>query len=417
MKKTIIGIGLLFLAANINAQTNNLNISSSLQTVIEPTSVFNAWQIIDMSPDMQTAPCYQSTTSGQAPTPGLQPVPPVDLTNGPQPAYVVFNGLSCFPFNTIYTPYVSFTNVTNYTATFRRSFFICGNTSVDVNLAFDILCDDYIQTIRLDETTTWTINQYSVNPRVFFNQTVSLAPGLHTIDIKASNWQNPGGQYYTVQGNFMQWNPFAFRMTGSITASASVLFNFPANLNCVLPVKLVDFTSTLAGSQVNLNWKAVTEENVSTYEIEKSTDGRNYYTIGVVRAMTNVAVEKKYAFSDKNPGNTGTIYYRIKAVDINGAKTYSSVAVVRLKFSKIPVSILPNPVNNELNITVNSTQNNKGEILITDASGSTVKHLFVNFPTGQHQQKVDMAAFSAGIYFVKIKNGSTQTVLKCVKAQ
>ena len=114
MKKTLIGIGLLFLAANINAQTNNLNISSSLQTVIEPTSVFNAWQIIDMSPDMQTAPCYQSTTSGQAPTPGLQPVPPVDLTNGPQPAYVVFNGLSCFPFNTIYTPYVSFTNVTNY---------------------------------------------------------------------------------------------------------------------------------------------------------------------------------------------------------------------------------------------------------------------------------------------------------------
>jgi Secretion system C-terminal sorting domain len=418
MNKRFFGIGLLLVAINISAQTNSLNIGSSLQSITDPTSVFNAWQIIDMSPAMQTAPCYQTTTSGQAPSPGLQPVPPVDLTNGPQPAYVVYNnGLSCFPFNTIYTPFVNTTNVTNYSATFRRSFFICGNTSADVNFAFDILCDDYIQTIRLDENTTFTINRYSINPHVFFNQTVSLAPGLHTIDIKASNWQNPGGQYYTVQGSSMQWNPFAFSITGTVSTAASVLFNYPANTNCVLPVKLVGFTAVKTGSQVNVNWTAVTEENVSSYEIEKSTDGLNFYTIGAIRATANSAVEKKYSFSDENPGNTENIYYRIQAIDVNGTKTYSTIAVVRLIPSKMPVSIQPNPFNNELTLTVTSSQNNRGEIIITDASGSTVRHLFVNFQKGHNQQQVNVAALSAGVYFVKIKNGPDQAIIKSVKAR
>lgn len=417
MKKNSICIGLLLLILNSNAQTTSLDISSSLQTTVTPTSIYNAWQIIEMSPAMQTAPCYENTTFSQPPTPGLFPVSPVDLTNGPQDAYVVSNGLlSCFPYATIYTSYVNVTNVTDYSTSFRRRFFICGNTNVQATFNFDIFCDDYIQTISLDNNPMWNINQYSISPHVFFNQTVSLSPGLHTIDIKASEWQDPFGDYYTIDGNQWQWNPFAFIVTGNITTSSSVLFNYNSSASCLLPVKLIDFISVKQGNSINLNWKTVSEANVFKYEIEKSLDGTHFYTIGVVMAMDNSAIGNKYKFTDTKIDKVKTIYYRLKVVDLDGAKSYSPISVIKLKSSELSVYIIPNPVSDVLNVEVNCAQNNPGEILIADASGNTIKHFFVNFQKGQNEKKIDMSAFSNGVFLVKIKSDQDQVVLKCVKA-
>lgn len=417
MKTKLTGLGLLFLALNASAQTNNLNIGSSLQTNITPTSTFNAWQVIEMTPAMQTAPCYQSTSFGQAPTQGLQPVPPVDLTNGPQDAYVVFGGaLSCFPFNTIYTPFVTVSNVTNYATTFRRSFFICGSTDVQVNLNFDMQCDDYIQTVILDNTTTWTINQHSINPHIFFNHTITLSPGLHTIDVRTSNWQDPNGQYYVVQGSSMQWNPFAFVISGTISTSSSVLFNYNGPTSCVVPVKLISFTTTKHGSQVNVNWQTASEENVSRFEIEKSIDGSHFTAIGTVMAKGNSASQNNYTFSDNNTERLNTIYYRLKTIDIDNSKSYSPIAIVTMYFAGGDVHISPNPVSDIVNVETNCTQNNKGEIIIAAASGETLKRFAVSFQKGRNVHPINMSVFASGLYLIKINTGQNQTVLKCVKA-
>lgn len=417
MKTKLTGLGLLFFVLNASAQTNNLNIGSSLQTNITPVSTFNAWQVTEMTPAMQTAPCYQNTSFGQAPTPGLQPVPPVDLTNGPQDAYVVPGGaLSCFPYNTIYTPRVTVSNVTNYATTFRRRFFICGSTNVQVNFNFDMQCDDYIQTVTLDNATTWTINQYSINPHVFFNHTVTLSPGLHTIDVRTSDWQDPNGQYYTVQGSSMQWNPFAFVASGNITTTPSVLFNYDGPFSCVVPLKLTSFTATKQGSQVNVNWQTASEENVSRFEIEKSTDGSRFTAIGTVMAKGNSASQNNYAFSDNKIESLNTIYYRLKTIDIDNSKSYSPIAIVKMNVTGGNAYISPNPVSDIVNVETNCTQNNKGEIIIAAASGETLKRFAVSFQKGKNVNPINMSVFASGLYLIKINTGQSQTVLKCLKA-
>lgn len=85
-------------------------------------------------------------------------------------------------------------------------------------------------------------------------------------------------------------------------------------------------------NRIDLKWATSSEKNVSHFEIEKSTDGKNYSQVGIVFAYGNTSEAMNYPFFDKNitAGQAGMIYYRIRAVDNNGKDELSAVATISI---------------------------------------------------------------------------------------
>lgn len=176
----------------------------------------------------------------------------------------------------------------------------------------------------------------------------------------------------------------------------------------VLPVKFSSFDAKAAGGNVNLNWSLALEENVSGYDVEKSNDGSNFTKIGFVNATGTM----NYAFTDTKISEA-TSYYRIKAVDIDGKFSYSTVVTMKGGKSSILLKAFPMPAVNELTLQHN-TATNASQISISSAEGRTIKAIVPG--NGTQQTVINISSFKPGIYVIRfsIENGETET-LKFVK--
>lgn len=217
--------------------TNSINIGSAQQTV-NPTTTYNPWQVTNYSGDMGGAYSNSNTTATVPPPLGPPPAAPVAfgqnaLVVTSYPSWVAGTYLSCFPFNTIYTPQPAASNLTNCTMTIRRFFNICSNGNERVNFNMTVRCDDGINSIVIDAgsgspVVLFTGPAFAMAPPINISASVNLAPGVHTIDIVASDWEDVNGTYYVINGVRRQWNPFGVSITGTVSTIGPVLLNSAA---------------------------------------------------------------------------------------------------------------------------------------------------------------------------------------------
>ena len=157
----------------------------------------------------------------------------------------------------------------------------------------------------------------------------------------------------TSGGNIVKINPdgsgFAVVRSFDLDTEGQVV-NSLIDLNggSVLPVQLFTFTAQKADQTVLINWKTAQEQNSDRFEIERSTDGNSFKTIGSVAAIGNTHTITSYSFTDTQPFK-GSNFYRLKQMDKDGAFTYSKV--VSVYFDKLEkLFIYPNPASDLLQI-------------------------------------------------------------------
>ncbi len=68
----------------------------------------------------------------------------------------------------------------------------------------------------------------------------------------------------------------------------------------ILPAYLKVFRAELKGSVVHVSWQTATETNSDHFEVQRSTNGKDFVTIGKVQAK-NLAQGAQYAFIDASP--------------------------------------------------------------------------------------------------------------------
>lgn len=112
-----------------------------------------------------------------------------------------------------------------------------------------------------------------------------------------------------------------------------------------LPVTLVSFQAKKREHEAYLQWQTSSEINSSAFEIERSTDGKQWHYLGRVMAKGSDATRTDYSYTDALP-QAGTNMYRLKMIDraadgVDGFYAYSRIAVV--EFEKERVAIYPNP--------------------------------------------------------------------------
>ncbi len=135
-----------------------------------------------------------------------------------------------------------------------------------------------------------------------------------------------------------------------------------------LPVTLSDFNATPAGNKVKVTWSTETEAGNSHFDVQRSSNGSTFATIGQVAGAGNANTLINYQFIDSFPVN-GNNYYRLRQVDADGRATYSDIVLVRFGADVINrLLIYPNPVRNNITLNLNGSTA-KFRLRVTDMSG------------------------------------------------
>ncbi len=151
---------------------------------------------------------------------------------------------------------------------------------------------------------------------------------------------------------------------------------YSLNWLSILPATGLNVTANRTGNNVALNWKTISEINSDYFEIERSTDGRNYTKIGTsIKAAGTSNIEKFYQSTDDTRDiQTPLVYYRIKLTDVGGKIAYSNVGVVKLPENGAIIRVTPNPFISEITVNASVEQNSSLGIRMMDMSGRTISN-------------------------------------------
>jgi hypothetical protein len=183
-----------------------------------------------------------------------------------------------------------------------------------------------------------------------------------------------------------------------------------------LPVTLTDWKASVQKSNVELSWTAENEANLDHYTIERSLDGVHFDALDNV--IADGSTRKTYGYTDKINSSFSTMYYRLKTADVNGKISYSEIRVVRIAGASNTVSIAtyPNPVVNELKITVPAKWQGKNvSFEIYNINGMMVKRVSNN--ESAITQSVNVQDLGVGMYIVKVKSGLESAMERIVKSK
>ncbi len=210
---------------------------------------------------------------------------------------------------------------------------------------------------------------------------------------------------------------------GDLTAAAGLLLRQGTNTgnvdvdgiivgtdwaNAPLPVTLISFNAIPTDNKITLTWSTANEVNAATFDVERSVNGKDFKSIGVIEAK-NGTTTNNYSFVDNSPV-AGVSYYRLKMNDRDRSFKYSAVEMVKTK--TIGVSVYPNPVRSS--ITIQHEVAAKGAVIaVMDMSGKQTSAVTVQ--VGAVQTTISAAQLAPGSYMVVYTNNGTRVTKQFIK--
>ncbi len=139
----------------------------------------------------------------------------------------------------------------------------------------------------------------------------------------------------------------AFKYTQGEYREGAVFF-YPGGTG-TLPVHLLTFSGRAEGCNAILHWEAGTEDNLTHYTVEASTDGTHFTPVDNI--PRNATGEYTCTTHQQMPRT----YYRITGADINGQLSHSRLTLVQTECVEssqdASVTLYPNPANSKVLIS------------------------------------------------------------------
>jgi len=179
----------------------------------------------------------------------------------------------------------------------------------------------------------------------------------------------------------------------------------------LLPVDFISFNGRMLPDEtIKLDWDVSREINHDFFDVEKSTDGSSFSSIGKVRGIP------PYYFIDNNPSE-GNNFYRLRQVDKDSKFEYSNTINVVYRKKEVGLSIYPNPVKDVLNIEITKSNYSKLTVLVTDITGRTVLNKEYSMNGRNDLIRIDVSNWNRQQYIIKVINegGETLAIQKFIK--
>ncbi|TAE36621.1 MAG: T9SS C-terminal target domain-containing protein [Sphingobacteriales bacterium] len=171
-----------------------------------------------------------------------------------------------------------------------------------------------------------------------------------------------------------------------------------------LPIELVNFTAQKLNNGVFLKWQTLSEKNTKQFEIQRSSDGINFTTIGTKPTAGNSSSTLNYYFNDLTP-QIGLNYYLIKSIDADGNVYHTDMQTVVYELANDnEIVIFPNPVKDEFNLSWDKKNKPLIRVNIFTIDGKKLQS-FENSPNQNF--KISVSNLPIGVYLLEIQDKNT----------
>jgi hypothetical protein len=184
-----------------------------------------------------------------------------------------------------------------------------------------------------------------------------------------------------------------------------------------LPVQFLSFSGRTIEGENHLFWETASEYNAMNYEVEHSTDGEQFKTIGSVEASGNSTQEQKYTFIDATP-SAGWNYYRLKQIDLDGEyKYFKNLVALQIDPDKMPLnfSIYPNPSHGGSWLNIMKGNNLPVMIKIYDLSGKLVLSRQLELESLSSEIELNAPDLKSGVFIVEISQGAIRKIKRMIR--
>lgn len=215
------------------------------------------------------------------------------------------------------------------------------------------------------------------------------------------NWTNRGASNRNATLNYVELNNISQFSRWTLAAVGSPL-----------PVLFLDFDAACQNGAVFLSWSTGQEINASHFEVQASQNGSSWTTIGTVPAAGNSQSVNDYHFNDAAISGK---FYRIREVDVDGQSQLTTVQLADCNQSGWKV--WPNPVDEQLQISMMSAGNDRALVNVYDNLGRLVISRTVELSAGNNQVLLPVHSLQSGHYVIEMtwKDGSERKQERFIK--
>lgn len=172
------------------------------------------------------------------------------------------------------------------------------------------------------------------------------------------------------------------------------------------PVELTAFTAHVKNGATQLRWRTATELNNFGFEVQRSSGGREWETIGFVPGYGTVFSPQSYDFEDAILPRGVALRYRLRQIDRDGTFEYSPIVEVQpdQRFTQGISGSFPTPATSLT--TVNYVIESAGPTQLTlhDLSGRIVRTLSEqSLDSGSHSAMLDVRDLPRGMYMLRLQ--------------
>lgn len=220
-----------------------------------------------------------------------------------------------------------------------------------------------------------------------------------------------GTAFNLIAGNANFTNPMVENSPNGVPNS--LYFDIPAysyavflqQSNAPLPVTLTHFEARAKGRAAQLKWSAASETAFQGYEVQRSTDGRDFSKIAWV-AGKGGQQSADYQLTDSGLSQGQAYYYRLKMVDLDGSYELSPVRKVRIAGSSPVLNAFPNPATGRLTLTWSGPDGAIQSIRLLDSAGREVRQLAVQ--PQANAAEIALKGLPNGLYTVILQQADGQ---------
>jgi len=194
--------------------------------------------------------------------------------------------------------------------------------------------------------------------------------------------------------------PLQVSNSSSPMCSDSLLFGVVTALNFEL--------TPLQDGTVLLDWEMQNEVNGMIYEVEHSSGGEDFETIGTVSGT----LATEYDFLDEAP-MFGVNYYRLKYIFPNGTIALSDIRQVVLRFNdEQSVRMFPNPTPDITTMRLLDPMDEDVMLELINGQGVILERILL--PAGETEAEFDLSMYQSGHYFIYFQQNSSRSLLSRV---
>lgn len=259
----------------------------------------------------------------------------------------------------------------------------------------------------------WDISRISGSDAVVRLTLAAAVPGATSTDAILPAHFN-GTAWEKVNGTKITPGTASSGTVESVVMTSFSPFTFAYAPAASLPIYLLTFTARKEGTTANINWTITENSTPKQFEILRSTNGSDFTAIGTVNSVEH---KLAYGFID-NALPAGTVYYRLRMIDIDGKTELTKiVAVMNGSKGVVITSMMPTIVTNRAKLNISSSEKVVIQLQVTDIYGRAIQQQVHTLTTGNQEIWLNLATLPTGTYQVTgyLSTGERTSTIRFIK--